>query len=1076
MDANTMVPFGRRDDGGWIASRGGSAIRLLVLLIVGVALCLGTGLPRGRTLRGDSDSSNNTDDEDSVKKADDDAADQDQNDDERPKKKSYRTTTSERDPRGVFGRVGHIAFPTFGRSESISNVELVPYMISGDSMVFGDARLFLDNQARFGSNGGLGFREWAPNLERLFGASLWYDFDQTSGKPFHQGGVSVETLGRWWDFRGNGYIPFGDHEKDYVNSLSNIHFQENQIVFDHLRSFAEAQAGFDLEFGLAVPSDFAANHNLRAFAGYYHFLGRDVPDINGFRGRLEGNLTDHIALQVQVTDDKTFGTNVSLGVAISLGKPSYRSSEVNQKLWQMSRYIERNYNVIATKRDVSEYGIPAINPANGQPYLIEHVAASDVALAPLPLNGPAAGSGSGTVNDPFTSIAAAQAAGGDVVFVHSGSVIGTPVVLNPGQRVLGEGVQHLINTQRFGYIALPSATGGTTLPVLQGIPGDAVTLAAGAEFSGFTIDGPTGHGIVGTGVAGATVRNVTIQNAGGDGILLTNSTGNFVFENVGVNNAAGAALHVDGGTPDVLLNGWINNSAGRAVVIENTTGGTVHLENTDVVDNGGSGILVSNNGGNVVFGNADVRNSTATGIDVQGGTGTTQFTKLATVINSAGPGINVENAAGPTTFNDVSVTNATGAQGVRIVNSPGTTSIANLNVSIDGATGLFMQNNGTVAIAGGTIAATNASAVDIENTTMNVVLTSVSSAGGVNGIRIVGSPGSFVIQGNGGDGSGGLIQGANVGVLVENSGTVALQSMHLDGNATGLSAFNTDYLVFHGGQVVNSAGHGIELLNVRRFELIGSTLTNNGGNSLHAQVDVPGSYSYLIQSNTIDNANNSPIVIATLPSGNDSTLSLNVNSNDISMSAIGSRAVQLDWNGALVSTMTGNVIVGSGDSSRGIDVNAGSTTQLAQITVNQNAFTFGGSNSTAIHLTTSGQSDVTIGGNSVVFNAADGIGADFTVAQASNIDVFSNVITDNVSRGTGLLFSSINGTSRVTIDNNTIQLLSPDAFVDRGIIFSTVTGTVELSGSRNNSVSGATTPFSAIGTTGQIIVNGFLVP
>ncbi|TWU13412.1 hypothetical protein CA54_22470 [Symmachiella macrocystis] len=86
------------------------------------------------------------------------------------------------------------------------------------------------------------------------------------------------------------------------------------------------------------------------------------------------------------------------------------------------------------------------------------------------------------------------------------------------------------------------------------------------------------------------------------------------------------------------------------------------------------------------------------------------------------------------------------------------------------------------------------------------------------------------------------------------------------------------------------------------------------------------------------------------------------------------------------------------------------------------------------------------------------------------------MIVDNVSSGTGLLFSSINGTSDVTINYNSIPLLSSDGFVDRGIIFSTVTSNVELHGTENNIITGATTPFSAADTTGQIFVNGVRVP
>lgn len=1009
---------------------------------------------------GDTEDTDNTDDEEDVKQV------QFVEGEDVPTRgmATNSTTRVTNELSGVYGRTGHYAFRTFGRKNSISHVELVPFALDGNNMIFGDVRFFLDNQALFGGNAGVGYRQWVPDWQRVLGASLWYDFDQTSGNTFHQGGLSLESNGPLCDMRINGYLPLGDTEKDYFSQRSNLRYDGNHIVFDTLRSFGESQPGFDAELGIGLPTEFAEKHNLRAVGGYYHFLGDEVDDIDGFKGRIEGRLLDRVDLQVEVTDDNAFGTNVNFGVAFNFGPGRTFSPNADTKLNQMTRYVNRNYNIIVSTGSDNTYHTPAINPITGLPYNVQHVSSS------------VSGTGSGTQTAPWMTIAQAQAANADLILVHSGSVFNTPVTLASHQRILGEGVSHFVTTQNAGTMMLPSFSGGNTLPVLQGDLGTAVTLATGSEFSGFLINNGTADGIVGNGISGATVRNVSLQNLGGRGIVLANSTGSYLFENVNLAGVGGVAFHVSGGASDVNFSGSINNSSDRAVLIENTTAGTIDLENTEIMDDGGSGILLSNNAGLVRFGNVDIKNSTTSGIDIQGGTGVREFTKTTTIVNSAGPAINVENAMGQTHFNQVGIAQTNGSQGFRSLNSATTTTFVNLNLSTVNAAGVFTRAGGELGIFGGSIASTNASAFDSENTNLGVDLMSLSSTNAANGIRIVGGEGLFLVRGADTDGSGGTITGATTAIHVENFGSFGVQRMILDGNTNGVTASNTDQVVFYFGEVANTTNRAFDLLNVGQFELLSSNIHDNGGNDIRAQFDTVGDYSYTITNSVFDNNVTSPIVVTTLASAAGSTLSLDVSSNAFDMEAVGSQAVDLDWNGVLVGGLQGNTITGRGESSTGFDINTTSTTELAQIGIGQNQFTFEGANSTAMQITTAGRSEIGIGQNQVVFNGASGVGANFTIGDSSTINIFTNAITDNVSRGTGLLFSSITGTSSVTIDDNNIQLLSTDSLVDRGIIFNSVTGDVEIQGTQNNIINGATTPFSAIGTTGQIFVNGTQVP
>ncbi|QDU47481.1 hypothetical protein Mal52_60120 [Symmachiella dynata] len=970
---------------------------------------------------------------------------------------------AEDDFQGVTGRLRHIAFPTFGRDESLSSLEVMPYMISEDYMFFGDARFNMDNDTRFTGNGGIGYREWIPAWNRLLGASVWYDYDDSSGSSFQGTGLSLESYGSIWDFRSNIYIPVGDTTQNSVNGLSNFRFVGNEIVFDRLRIIADAQPGFDMELGGLVPSQFASDHNLRVFGGFYQFFGNQTPDITGFKTRIQGNITETITTQVELTDDDTFGTNVTLAVSIGLGGPAHGVDDSDGKLQQMSRYVNRNYNIIVSKQQDNLYNIPVINPSNGTPYIIRHVETS------------ATGSGSGTLDDPYQSISAAQAVDGDVIYVHSGSVIESAVVLNPDDRVLGEGVEHYLATENYGDVMLPSATAGTTVPVLRGISGNAVTLASRSEFSGFAIEETTGHGILGDDIDGATVRNVSIRSATGDGVFLADATRTVLFENMDFSEINGAAFHLNNGSADVVVDGTITNSAGRSVLIENNNG-TIDLEETDIVDNGGSGILVRNNDGDIIFGDIDVRNSLASGIEIQGGEGTLEFVGETQVVNSAAAGINVNGLQGTATFTDAYIKNLNGSQGVHIQDVTGTTSFTNLDVITRDGTGLFALDGGDVQILDGTIAAEDASAVSLEDSRMDIVLTRVDSSNTSAGIRIQDSSGTFLVTGDGTDGSGGLITGTDTGLFLDGAGSVGMQSVIFDENTVGIQASETSHLIVRTSEITDSDDEGIFLQNVQEFELSNSILARNDGISLRSQFDEAGSYNYAIIENSIDDIKTTAVKFSNLASADPGTLSLSFDSNAVGAAADGTQAVDIDWNGTLNASFLANAIGGGGDGNHGIDINTTSTSNLAQVTIRQNVFGFDGENSTGLQLTTSGQLQTDIGENTIVFNAADGIGVDFNIGQSSDINIFDNVIVDNVSSGTGLLFSSINGTSDVTINNNSIQLLSGDGFVDQGIIFSTVTGDVELHGTENNIITGATTPFSAVGTTGQIFVNGVRVP
>lgn len=146
--------------------------------------------------------------------------------------------------------------------------------------------------------------------------------------------------------------------------------------------------------------------------------------------------------------------------------------------------------------------------------------------------------------------------------------------------------------------------------------------------------------------------------------------------------------------------------------------------------------------------------------------------------------------------------------------------------------------------------------------------------------------------------------------------------------------------------------------------------------------------------------------------------------------------------------------------------------------INNNQMTFTGNNGTGIYVNAAAGSTVQVDDNSVDFKGVNGIGMRYNLAGISSDWIYSNTITDEAGGATGMLFDSVAASSRLQIEGNTISLLATDLTVHRGIVFTTVTPTIQFAGNSNNIITNTSTTFSipVNSSTGHIIVNGVLVP
>ncbi len=610
---------------------------------------------------------------------------------------------------GVLLRGGHVAGDTVGRQDSISHIGAMPYATFGESLMFGDARLVRANQGGLAWSFGAGWRHYFSDVDAVFGLNGYFDRDEITGAHFKEWGIGAELLSDRWEWRGNMYKPFGvQREQVGLRAVADSTvFAGNQVQFDQVRSFAAALEGYDTEIGFLLPGDFANQHQIRAFGGGYYYETEGT-NFAGWKARLQSTVSETLELNVQVSNDDTFDTNVIFGVALNLG--GYRENiEPNNSRYRLGEPVRRNYTFTTSEVQVRESGITAINPANGRPYEIVHVSSRAGAFQ------------DGTVESPFSTLSAGQAAGGDVIFVHAGSRWDLPpdntLVMNDDERILGEGLiteaggdrlaAHFLDVVEIGRVPLASSPdfidSNFTLPrpSLVNAAGDAVTLASDVEFSGFQVLNAGGNGIFSpharplpaSGIENAVLSDNLISGTGGDGIQLVDTTGTIDIQNTVIRGTTGAAFHVDGGDASISFTqtstdadpglGRIVNDSGHAVRVQDTTGGIVFFNLATIDDDFGQGISIENAAGDVTIDNAVIEDSTSHGINIDGGSGTFRFRSTVrdtTVVDRA-------------SLNSVNITNL--LPGARVIFSDP------ISINTRGGAGFnFDGNAGTVDING----------------------------------------------------------------------------------------------------------------------------------------------------------------------------------------------------------------------------------------------------------------------------------------------------------------------------------------------------------------------------------------
>ncbi|MEI8018930.1 MAG: inverse autotransporter beta domain-containing protein [Schlesneria sp.] len=1042
-----------------------------------------------------------------------------------PTVKNFFSMTTPNDPReisdgfGAIGRASFLAGKTFGRSDSIVPLEVMPYMLSDEHFVFADVRGFESTRSRFGGNAGLGYRHLRDDWNAWGGASVWYDADDTTSKLFQQIGLSFEGLIDRYELRSNVYLPISNSQT-FSNSISGEKIVGNQLLYGTAVNQGTALRGVDFEVGYSMP--IRDRHWLRGFVGGYHFEGGSKGNVDGFKMRVEGVYNNGVTAQLLYTNDQLYGSNLMAGISLQLPYGNNNpTSGWKQPTPSPFRFVERLYNVIVSRETVDTNNKVAINPATGKPYQIEQVyeagqpynplnpiliadpigITNPIALAPG-YNQLVQQTGDGTTAHPFNSIGAAIASGGDVIYVRSGTIINESITLSAGQHLIGESntASGALAVPGGGTVFLPhfsqtsQTTNSTLTPRFEATNGNAITLASNNEVSGFTFNHVSGDGIIGNNVSGAHLHDLTFNQVGNDAIRLTGSSGNVNMDNIQVNSAGGNGIVVDGGNANLAFNGLGTTitSQGDGFVLSNTQGGSISLANLTVKGTGGAGLSMTNVGTDVTVASLNTTQTFGPAVAISGTTGvasttngtttttynTYNFTGYTTINSPNGKGFTVNASDALININNLNVTSTSAFPAISLVNGTSEIFVSNMTLNTTNATGLYARGDSFLQINKGTINAVNAPAVDVQGSTINAALQNVSVNGGPFGISLVQSQGNFTVQGNGNLASGGTIQNTGTGLIVNSFGQTNISWVDFKNNAVGVQSTKSGQIVLNNVRITGSSGYAVDSLDDATLILANSQLTGNGatgGGTIRVQGDTLGTFNSRISGNTISDANGTAILFQTLSTGSGSSLATTVNSNTITGYHGGNAVVNVNWSGPESITFSNNNISAQGAGMTGFLIQETSTTGSMAAQVSGNTATFANSQGTGVSFIAAGTSILNVTTNTFTFNGAAGIGERFALTGTSTDYIASNIITDGAGGLTGMLFDNVAANSRLQIDGNTINLLSKDLTTHQGIIFTSVAPTIQFTGTVNNLIYNAATSQSLFSAPVNSFTGGFYI-
>ena len=389
----------------------------------------------------------------------------------------------------------------------------------GDSHLWGSGYVLITDDTRVGVNAGGGYR-WL-NDGNIIGLNAWFDSYSTNNhNRFSQFTAGFEMLRQDYDFRVNGYLPFGDEESflRVTDPGTEAVFTSNGIGFLGRGLEEQAMKGVDAEVGTEILNVPWA----RVYGGGYWYDGKST-SFGGFRGRVETAISPDFSVNFIVQHDSEYDTNLNLGL-------EYRfSGGVTPSFFPPFHGESRKYHPvrrqwpIATRVVDVPTTVPMLSAKTGKALVLAFVDNTN------------AGPGDGSLENPFSELPASVDSDGILVFTGVGNTLGN-ITLNDCQFLFGEGAEHTLFDPVRGIVTLPApfdSDGPRPLLEAANPAQNVVTLANMNHVSNFDILGPAmAAAIGGTDITDFEIDKVSARGAR-DGINIVNASGRGVIRGSG---------------------------------------------------------------------------------------------------------------------------------------------------------------------------------------------------------------------------------------------------------------------------------------------------------------------------------------------------------------------------------------------------------------------------------------------------------------------------------------------------------------------------------------------------------------
>ncbi len=205
---------------------------------------------------------------------------------------------------------------------------------------FIDIRGHVFNNGEWAANGGLGVRIAPSCTDLIVGFNAYYDYRSVHDHAhFNQIGIGGELLGKYLDFRINGYLPINSHKRThshlYDDYIGGYYIQHNQ--------YSVSMRGVNAEFGGNVIKSKVVD--VYSAIGPYYFVDHYLRTRHAIGGqfRLALNFAKYFSLEGFLTSDTLFKTRAQGQITLSF--PLGSSKNRTKKDQRLSQPVKR-YEII----------------------------------------------------------------------------------------------------------------------------------------------------------------------------------------------------------------------------------------------------------------------------------------------------------------------------------------------------------------------------------------------------------------------------------------------------------------------------------------------------------------------------------------------------------------------------------------------------------------------------------------------------------------------------------------------------------------------------------------------------------